>query len=66
VRRFTAKPLPPIRELGERDICDFRTLADALEKRGGPTAQENARRLTIHSEWLESIEALKGSIGRGW
>ena len=27
---------------------------------------ENAKKLDAHAEWLQSIDALKGTIGRGW
>lgn len=66
VRRFANKPIGDLGKLGERDICDFRGLADALRKRGGKNAEANAKKLDAHSEWLQSIEALKGEIGRGW
>lgn len=62
VRRYVNKPLPPLGRLGERAICDFRALADALRKKGGRRADQNARTLDTHAEWLESIEALKGVI----
>ncbi|MEQ8274365.1 MAG: C40 family peptidase [Deltaproteobacteria bacterium] len=62
VRRYANRPLPAVGKLGERAICDFRALADALEKRGGKHAKRNAVTLDEYAKWLESIEALKGVI----
>ncbi len=62
VRRYANRPLPPVGQLGDRAICDFRALADALEARGGKHAANNARTLVEYAKWLESIEALKGVI----
>jgi hypothetical protein len=66
VRTYTTKSINDLKELGDRDICDFRALAEALRSKGGETAEENATKLDAHAEWLQSIEALKGTIGRGW
>lgn len=66
VRRYTNQPIQDIKAFGEREICDFRALAKALKRRGGPQGRRNAKKLKDHAEWLESIEALKGTIGRGW
>ncbi len=67
VRRFRRQPIPDLRTLGPtRAICDLKALAAALRAKGGPAAADNARRLDGYAEWLDSIEALKGSIGRGW
>ena len=66
VRRFAHQPLGELRTLGDRAICDFRALASALRAKGGAQAIENARRLESHAIWLDSIDALKGAIGRGW
>ncbi len=66
VRMYRTKPIGEIKQLGERDLCDFRALADALRAKGGPMAKDNADRLDAHAEWLQSIDALKGTIGRGW
>ena len=66
IRRFAGRPIGDLGKLGERDICDFRALAEGLRKRGGKHAEQNAKKLEAHSEWLQSIEALKGEIGRGW
>jgi hypothetical protein len=65
VKRFASKPIQDMRVLGERDICDFRALGVALEK-SGDIGKKNAAQLFAHAEWLESIDALKGEIGRGW
>lgn len=66
VRRYSRQPIGDLKKLADRDICDFRALADALHGRGTAVAEENARKLDAHALWLESIEALKGTIGRGW
>ena len=66
VRRWRQTPLTDMRRLGDRAICDFKALAGALRGAGGAVATDNARRLDAHAEWLTHIEALKGSIGRGW
>lgn len=66
VRRYRKRPLEDLRVLGDRAICDFKALADALRLERAPVAADNARRLDAHAEWLNSIEALKGTIGRGW
>jgi hypothetical protein len=65
IRTYSTKPILEIKALGDRDICDFRALADALRNKGEMGA-ENARKLEAHAEWLQSIDALKGTIGRGW
>ncbi len=51
-----------IKALGDREICEFRALADALRRQAGgsPIAKKNADALEEHSKWLESIDALKG------
>jgi hypothetical protein len=64
--RFSKAPIEDWAAFGDRDICDFRALADGLRARGGPAAEANAKKLDDHAVWLESIEALKGEIGRGW
>ena len=51
---------------GERDICDFRALAQGLRDNGGPAAEANAKKLDDHAVWLESIDELKDEMGRGW
>lgn len=66
VRAFAREPIRDWEAFGDRAICDFRALAEALKKRGGPVAQANAKKLEAHALWLDSIEALKGEIGRGW
>jgi hypothetical protein len=66
IRTYAAKPINDMKQLGDRDICDFRALAEALRAKGGEVAEENARKLDAHAEWLQSIDALKGTIGRGW
>lgn len=66
VRRFSRSPITDWEAFGDRAICDFRALADALRSKGGKAAASNARKLDAHAIWLESIEALKGEIGRGW
>jgi NlpC/P60 family protein len=64
VRAYRTKPVD-IKTLGDREICDFRALADALRAhaKGSPIAIQNANALEEHSKWLESIEALKGKFG---
>lgn len=62
VRRYRRSPLPSLEHLGERALCDVRALAEALEARPEPTAKENAKRLRMYAEWLESLEALKGVL----
>lgn len=66
VRTYAKRGIAEWKSFGERDICDFKALADALRARGGRTAEANANKLEVHAEWLESIDALKGEIGRGW
>lgn len=66
LRKYVAKPLPGFDVLGEREICDFRALAEALRAKGGPAAQANAEKLEAHAVWLESLEALKDELQRGW
>src|SRR5688500_15888261 len=65
VRTYSSKTITEMKLLGDRDICDFRALADALRGKGEIGA-ENAKKLDAHAEWLQSIDALKGTIGRGW
>jgi hypothetical protein len=62
VKRYKTKPIDDIKAFGERDICDFRALADAVEG-GGDVGRSNAMKLRQHAVWLESIEALKGMLG---
>lgn len=64
VKRYKTKPID-VRTLGERDICDYRALANAVND-AGDVGKSNALALRAHAEWLESIDALKGEIGRGW
>lgn len=59
VRLYSQKPLPMIKDLGEREICDFRALATELEAKGTPLAAQNAAALRAHSKWLEEIDSLK-------
>lgn len=66
VRMYTRTPIRDWERFGDRSICEFRALADALKGRGGRTANANAKKLEGHALWLDSIEALKGEIGRGW
>ena len=66
VGRYAKASIDDWAVFGERDICDFRALAEGLRAKGGPTAEANAKKLDEHAVWLESIEALKGEIGRGW
>ncbi len=65
VRTYAAKRIVDMKQFGDRDICDFRALANALRPKGEIGA-ENAQKLDAHAEWLQSIDALKGTIGRGW
>lgn len=64
VRRYEKHPLQAddLGQMGERDICDFRALAEALRGRDGDLAKRNARTLEAHTEWLQSIEAFKGVL----
>lgn len=66
VRRYARKPIEDLKPFGERAICDLRALADALEKKRTAPGRANALKLRDHAIWMESIEALKGEIGRGW
>jgi hypothetical protein len=66
VRTYAKQLVGDLKAFGERDICDFRALAEALRAKGGEAALDNARKLDEHAIWLESIDALKGTIGRGW
>ena len=65
VRIYGNKSIGDMKVFGDRDICDFRALADALRKKS-EIGEENAKKLDAHAEWLQSIDALKGTIGRGW
>ena len=67
VRRYLKEPIGTegLRQMGERDICDFKVLAEELRRHGGNMAEKNARTLEAHTEWLQSLEALKGELG-GW
>ena len=67
VRRYLKQTLRAgdLRAMGERDICDFKALAQQLTEQGGSVALKNARTLESHTEWLQSIEAFKGTLG-GW
>ncbi len=62
LRRYTNKAIPPIREFGERELCEFKVLAEALEKKGTAMSEKNAAKLREHVEWLNSLEAFKGSF----
>lgn len=62
VRRFQRQPIEDMKGFGTREICDFRALARALRAHPSPTAIANASRLEAHAVWLESIDALKGSL----
>ena len=66
VRRYGRSPIERMPTLGDRAICDYKALANALREHKGPAAADNARRLDAYADWLNSIEALKGTIGRGW
>ena len=66
VRYFKRHPLESMKRFGDRAVCDFKALAAALRATKQPVALDNARRLDGHAAWLNSIEALKGAIGRGW
>lgn len=59
VRLYSHKALPPLKDLGEREICDFRALASELEAHGSERAVTNAKALREHAQWLESIDSLK-------
>jgi hypothetical protein len=65
VKKYKAKPIGDFKSFGERDICDFRALAGAIRD-SSDVGRKNAAQLEAHAEWLESIDALKGDIGRGW
>lgn len=62
VRRFKTRRIEDVTELGDRDICDYRALASALEHTGS-IGKDNADKLRAHAEWLERIDALKGEFG---
>jgi len=66
LRRYARKPIVDWTAFGDRDICDFRALAAGLRAKGGRAAEANAKKIEGHAIWLESIDALKGEIGRGW
>ncbi|MBK8014047.1 MAG: C40 family peptidase [Deltaproteobacteria bacterium] len=66
VRLYTDTPVPEMKALGEREICDYRVLANALRRRPGSLAKSNAAKLESYAEWIENIESLKSEIGRGW
>lgn len=66
VARYAKAPILDWGVFGERDICDFRALAQGLRDKGGPAAEANAKKLDDHAVWLESIDELKDEMGRGW
>ena len=66
VRTYARSLITDWEGFAERDICGVRALAAALRARGGKAAEANAKKLDAHALWLDSIEALKGEIGRGW
>jgi hypothetical protein len=62
VRRFLREPIGDMKELGLREICEWRALESALKRRGGPAVEENVAKIKGAVEWLESIEYLQGSL----
>lgn len=62
VRAYATKAVD-LKALGERGICDFRALAQAIRaKSSDAIAQRNAATLEQHAIWLESIEALQEDL----
>lgn len=57
LRRWSRDSLSSLEALGKPELCTVRLLAEALEKRSGPTAGANAKRLFAYADWLERLDA---------
>ena len=62
VRVYRRKAIDGFDVFGDRAICEHRALATALRQDGAPMGLANAARLEAYTEWLTSIDALKGAI----
>jgi hypothetical protein len=62
VRRYLREPIADTRDLGLKEICEWRALGTALKKRGGPAVEANLTKIDQSIEWLESIEYLEGTM----
>jgi hypothetical protein len=62
VRRFARAPIDGFERFAERELCDLRVLAEALEENGGRVARDNAKRLRDYAEFVNRIETLKSAF----
>jgi hypothetical protein len=61
VRRYSSHAVD-IKELGEREICDFRALATSLRAQSTAIGNKNAVMLEEHAIWLENIQDLQEKL----
>jgi hypothetical protein len=62
VRRYLREPIADMKDLGLREICDWRALGSELKRRGGPEVEGNLVKIDQAVRFLESIEYLEGTI----
>lgn len=64
IRQYRMEEIRHPADLGYEQICEWRALKQALQKRGGPAAAANVNLIDRQIEWLQSLEYLKGELGR--
>ncbi len=61
VRRYRTEALhlAEIKNLPERELCEWKALGEALRRRGGPAGARSASVVDEYTSWIESIDSFK-------
>ncbi len=60
--RWSRMPVANFDAFAQRDLCEVRLLADALEDRSEPVAKTNAGKLRQYAEWIESLDEANDAL----